>query len=46
MLREGETWITGYIAVCRSGVFSSLGETIGAQALWQVVENTMQLRSQ
>jgi len=46
MLREGETQIGGRVAVCPSGGFSSFGEAIGAQALWQVVEVVAQLRSQ
>jgi acetyl-CoA acetyltransferase len=46
MLREGETQIGGRVAVCPSGGFSSFGEAIGAQALWQVVEVVTQLRSQ
>jgi acetyl-CoA acetyltransferase len=46
MLREDETAIGGRIAVCPSGGFSSFGEAIGAQALWQVAEIVMQLRKQ
>jgi acetyl-CoA acetyltransferase len=46
MLREGETTIDGRLAVCPSGGFSSFGEAIGAQALWQVVEVVAQLRGQ
>jgi acetyl-CoA acetyltransferase len=46
MLREGHTQIGGKIAVCPSGGFSSFGEAIGAQAVWQVVEVVMQLRGQ
>ena len=44
MLREGETRIGGRVAVCPSGGFSSFGEAIGVQALWQVVEVVLQLR--
>ena len=46
MLRDGETKIDGKVAVCPSGGFSSFGEAIGAQALWQVVEAGRQLRGQ
>jgi len=46
MLRDGETQIGGRIAVCPSGGFSSFGEAIGAQAIWQVAEIAMQLRGQ
>jgi len=46
MLREGHTQIGGRVAVCPSGGFSSFGEAIGAQALWQVAEVVMQLRGQ
>jgi acetyl-CoA acetyltransferase len=46
MLRRGETQIGGRVAVCPSGGFSSFGEAIGAQALWQVVEVVTQLRGQ
>jgi acetyl-CoA acetyltransferase len=46
MLREGATEIGGKIAVCPSGGFSSFGEAIGVQALWQVAEVVMQLRGQ
>ena len=38
LLRSGETEIDGKIAVCPSGGFSSFGEAIGAQAIWQIVE--------
>ena len=44
MLRDGETRIGGKVAVCPSGGFSSFGEAIGAQAIWQVVEASNQLR--
>ncbi|OGA66697.1 MAG: hypothetical protein A3G81_17365 [Betaproteobacteria bacterium RIFCSPLOWO2_12_FULL_65_14] len=44
MLREGQTQIGGKLAVCPSGGFSSFGEAIGAQAVWQVVEASNQLR--
>jgi acetyl-CoA acetyltransferase len=43
-LREGHTKIGGKVAVCPSGGFSSFGEAIGAQAIWQVVEASNQLR--
>ena len=43
-LREGNTKIGGKVAVCPSGGFSSFGEAIGAQAIWQVVEASNQLR--
>lgn len=46
MLRDGETQIGGQVTVCPSGGFSSFGEAIGAQALWQVVEAVTQLRGQ
>ncbi len=44
LLRDGETKIGGRVAVCPSGGFSSFGEAIGAQAIWQVVEASNQLR--
>ena len=44
MLKNGETEIGGKVAVCPSGGFSSFGEAIGAQAIWQVVEAANQLR--
>lgn len=44
MLRSGATKIGGKVAVCPSGGFSSFGEAIGAQAIWQVVEASNQLR--
>jgi acetyl-CoA acetyltransferase len=43
-LRDGETTLEGKVAVCPSGGFSSFGEAIGAQAIWQVVEASNQLR--
>ena len=46
MLREGKTEIGGKIPVCPSGGFSSFGEAIGVQALWQVAEVVTQLRGQ
>ena len=46
MLREGDTQIGGKVAVCPSGGFSSFGEAIGAQALWQVIEASKQLRGE
>jgi len=46
MLQNGETQLGGRIAVCPSGGFSSFGEAIGAQAVWQVAEVVMQLRGQ
>jgi len=44
MLRDGQTQIGGKLAVCPSGGFSSFGEAVGAQAIWQVVEASDQLR--
>ena len=44
MLRAGDTKIGGKLAVNPSGGFSSFGEAIGAQAIWQVVEASNQLR--
>lgn len=44
MLRSGQTTIGGKVVVCPSGGFSSFGEAIGAQAIWQVVEASNQLR--
>ncbi len=44
MLRDGQTRIGGKLAVNPSGGFSSFGEAIGAQAIWQVVEASNQLR--
>ena len=46
MLRDGDTQIGGKVAVCPSGGFSSFGEAIGAQALWQIIESSMQLRGE
>jgi acetyl-CoA acetyltransferase len=44
MVREGQTQIGGKVVVNPSGGFSSFGEAIGAQAIWQVVEASDQLR--
>lgn len=44
MFRDGDTKIGGKVAVNPSGGFSSFGEAIGAQAIWQVVEVADQLR--
>ena len=44
MLRDGETTITGKLPVNPSGGFSSHGEALSAQALWQVIECANQLR--
>ena len=44
MLRNGETRIGGKIAVNPSGGFSSFGEALSAQAIWQVTECADQLR--
>lgn len=44
MLRDGDTRIGGKVSVNASGGFSSFGEAIGAQAVWQVVEASNQLR--
>ena len=46
MLKDGETAIGGKVAVCPSGGFTSFGEAIGAQAIWQVVEAALQLRGE
>jgi acetyl-CoA acetyltransferase len=46
MLNTGETQIGGRLPVCPSGGFTSFGEAIGAQAIWQIVEVVMQLRGQ
>lgn len=46
MLKDGETKIGGRLPVCPSGGFTCFGEAIGAQAIWQVAEVTMQLRGQ
>ena len=44
MLRDGETKIGGKLPVNPSGGFSSHGEALSAQALWQVIECANQLR--
>jgi acetyl-CoA acetyltransferase len=44
MFSDGLTKIGGEVAVNPSGGFSSFGEAIGAQAIWQVVEASNQLR--
>jgi acetyl-CoA acetyltransferase len=44
MFRAGDTKIGGKVAVNPSGGFSSFGEAIGAQAVWQIVEASNQLR--
>jgi acetyl-CoA acetyltransferase len=44
MLRDGQTKIGGKLPTCPSGGFSSFGEAVAAQALWQVVEVANQLR--
>lgn len=44
MLRDGETKIGGKLPVNPSGGFSSHGEALSAQAIWQVIECTNQLR--
>ena len=44
MLRGGETKIGGKLPVNPSGGFSSHGEALSAQALWQIVECANQLR--
>jgi len=44
MLRDGETKIGGRLAVNPSGGFSSHGEALSAQAIWQVIECANQLR--
>ncbi len=46
MMWAGDTQIGGRLAVCPSGGFSSFGEAIGAQAVWQVAEVAKQLRGQ
>ncbi len=46
MVRDGKTKIGSRLAVCPSGGFSSFGEAIGAQAVWQVAEIVTQLRGQ
>jgi acetyl-CoA acetyltransferase len=44
MLRDGLTRIGGKLPVNPSGGFSSHGEALSAQALWQVIECANQLR--
>jgi acetyl-CoA acetyltransferase len=44
MLREGETEIDGKLPTNLSGGFSSHGEAVAAQAIWQVIECANQLR--
>jgi acetyl-CoA acetyltransferase len=44
MLRDGETKIEGKLPVNPSGGFSSFGEALSAQALWQIIECANQLR--
>ena len=44
MLRDGDTKIDGKLAVNPSGGFSSHGEALSAQAIWQVIECANQLR--
>ena len=44
MLRDGDTKIEGKLAVNPSGGFSSHGEALSAQAIWQVIECANQLR--
>jgi acetyl-CoA acetyltransferase len=44
MLRDGQTKIGGKLPVNPSGGFSSHGEALSAQALWQVIECANQLR--
>jgi len=44
MLRDGETKLDGRLPVNPSGGFSSHGEALSAQALWQVIECANQLR--
>lgn len=46
MVKNGETKIGSRLAVCPSGGFSSFGEAIGSQAVWQVAEIVTQLRGQ
>jgi acetyl-CoA acetyltransferase len=46
MVKNGETKIGSRLAVCPSGGFSSFGEAIGSQAVWQVAEIVAQLRGQ
>ena len=44
MLRDGETEIDGKLPTNMSGGFSSHGEAVAAQAIWQVIECANQLR--
>jgi acetyl-CoA acetyltransferase len=44
MLRDGETMIDGKLPTNLSGGFSSHGEAVAAQAIWQVIECANQLR--
>jgi acetyl-CoA acetyltransferase len=44
MLRDGETKIDGRLPTNLSGGFSSHGEAVAAQAIWQVIECANQLR--
>jgi acetyl-CoA acetyltransferase len=44
MLRDGETKIDGKLPTNLSGGFSSHGEAVAAQAIWQVIECANQLR--
>ena len=44
MLRDGQTTIAGKLPVNPSGGFSSHGEALSAQAIWQVIECANQLR--
>jgi acetyl-CoA acetyltransferase len=44
MLRDGETRIDGRLPTNLSGGFSSHGEAVAAQAIWQVIECANQLR--
>jgi acetyl-CoA acetyltransferase len=44
MLRDGETKIDGKLPTNLSGGFSSNGEAVAAQAIWQVIECANQLR--
>jgi len=44
MLRSGETKIDGKLPTNLSGGFSSHGEAVAAQAIWQVIECANQLR--
>jgi acetyl-CoA acetyltransferase len=44
MLRDGKTRIDGKLPTNMSGGFSSHGEAVAAQAIWQVIECANQLR--